>query len=161
MSRALGCLEVQREASRTLLHGRPCIRDRAINAMNVDAHQGRGTHSPTSCYVTTRSNRGRWSPKTLRRRMYGQMPRRVMRYSPAAGRHTEHTVERVKKRRASNSSGVNVVSGASLQVAAVSTSKARRSRKPTKRINLIYRCGNWKSPLSNGQRAKKFELVDK
>ena len=28
-------------------------------------------------------------------------PRKVMRYSPSAGKHTEHTVERVKKRRAS------------------------------------------------------------
>ena len=30
-----------------------------------------------------------------------KMPRKVMRYSPSAGKHTEHTVERVKKRRAS------------------------------------------------------------
>ena len=30
-----------------------------------------------------------------------KMPRKVMRYSPFAGKHTEHTVERVKKRRAS------------------------------------------------------------
>ena len=30
-----------------------------------------------------------------------KMPRKVKRYSPAAGKHTEHTVERVKKRRAS------------------------------------------------------------
>ena len=30
-----------------------------------------------------------------------KMPRTVKRYSPAAGKHTEHTVERVKKRRAS------------------------------------------------------------
>jgi hypothetical protein len=30
-----------------------------------------------------------------------KMPRKVMRYSPSAGKHTEHTVERVKKKRAS------------------------------------------------------------
>ena len=30
-----------------------------------------------------------------------KMPRKVKRYSPAAGRHTEHTLERVKKKRAS------------------------------------------------------------
>ena len=30
-----------------------------------------------------------------------KMPRTVKRYSPAAGKHTEHTVERVRKRRAS------------------------------------------------------------
>ena len=30
-----------------------------------------------------------------------KMPRQVKRYSPKAGRHTMHTVERVKKRRAS------------------------------------------------------------
>ena len=30
-----------------------------------------------------------------------KMPRKIMRYSPFAGKHTEHTVERVKKRKAS------------------------------------------------------------
>ena len=45
----------------------------------------------------------RWARrrKTLRCSVMVKMPRKVMRYSPSAGKHTEHTVERVKKRRAS------------------------------------------------------------
>ena len=73
-----------------------------------------------------------------------KMPRKVMRYSPSAGKHTEHTVER--------------------RVTAGYRGFPRpkpSGEKPTKRVNLVYRCtetGKAHSP--KGKRARKFELVD-
>ena len=85
-----------------------------------------------------------------------------MRYSPSAGKHTEHTVERVKKRRASELSGVREGSEKLLRDTEVSQDQSLLVKKPTKRVNLIYRCtetGKAHSPA--GKRAKKFELIDK
>ncbi len=91
-----------------------------------------------------------------------KMPRKVMRYSPAAGKHTEHTVERVKKRRASE------LKWGQRRFRRVTSGYRGFPRpkpsgdKPTKRVNLIYRCtetGKAHSP--KGKRARKFELVDK
>ena len=47
-------------------------------------------------------------------------PRQVMRYSPSAGKHTLHTVERVKKKRASSFAGVSADSVVSWPVTEVS-----------------------------------------
>ena len=91
-----------------------------------------------------------------------KMPRKVMRYSPAAGKHTEHTVERVKKRRASE------LKWGQRRFRRVTSGYRGFPRpkpsgeKPTKRVNLIFRCtetGKAHSPA--GQRARKFELIDK
>ena len=92
-----------------------------------------------------------------------KMPRKVKRYSPSAGRHTEHTVERVKKRRASELKwGQRRFRRVTAGYRGFPRPKPEGREKPTKRINLIFRCtetGKAHSPA--GQRAKKFELVDK
>ena len=91
-----------------------------------------------------------------------KMPRKVMRYSPSAGKHTEHTVERVKKRRASE------LKWGQRRFRKVTSGYRGFPRpkpsgeKPTKRVNLVFRCtetGKGHSPA--GKRAKKFELIDK
>ena len=95
--------------------------------------------------------------------MMVKMPRKVMRYSPSAGRHTVHTVERVKKRRASELKwGQRRFRRVTAGYRGFPRPKPEGREKPTKRINLVYRCtetGKAHSPA--GQRAKKFELVDK
>ena len=61
-----------------------------------------------------------------------KMPRTVKRYCPYCKAHTEQEVERVKKK-----------------------------EKPTKRINLRYRCTQCKKAnVSPCIRAKKFELTE-
>ena len=90
-----------------------------------------------------------------------KMPRKVMRYSPFAGKHTEHTVERVKKKRASE------LKWGQRRFRKVTSGYRGFPRptpsgeKPTKRVNLVFRCtetGKAHSP--KGKRARKFELVD-
>ena len=49
-----------------------------------------------------------------------KMPRQVKRYSPSAGKHTMHTVERVKKKRASELKWGGAVSVESRQDTVVS-----------------------------------------
>jgi len=91
-----------------------------------------------------------------------KMPRKVKRYSPSAGKHTEHTVERVKKRRASE------LKWGQRRFRKVTSGYRGFPRpkpsgdKPTKRVNLVYKCTETgKSHSPRGKRAKKFELVDK
>ena len=90
-----------------------------------------------------------------------KMPRKIMRYSPFAGKHTEHTVERVKKRRASELKwGQRRFRRVTAGYRGFPRPKPS-GEKPTKRVNLIYRCtetGKAHSP--KGKRARKFELVD-
>ena len=57
-------------------------------------------------------------------------PRKVMRYSPSAGKHTEHTVERVKKRRASELKWVSVDSEGLLLDTVVSLVQNLQERSP-------------------------------
>lgn len=91
-----------------------------------------------------------------------KMPRQVMRYSPAAGKHTLHTVERVKKRKASE------LKWGQRRFRRVTAGYRGFPRpKPvsndyTKRVNLLYRCTETgKAHVPKGKRATKFELVDK
>ena len=90
-----------------------------------------------------------------------KMPRKVMRYSPSAGKHTEHTVERVKKKRASELKwGQRRFRRVTAGYRGFPRPKPS-GEKPTKRVNLVYRCtetGKAHSPT--GKRARKFELVD-
>ena len=90
-----------------------------------------------------------------------KMPRTVKRYSPAAGKHTEHTVERVRKRRASE------LKWGQRRFRRVTSGYRGFPRpkpsgeKPTKRVYLRYRCSScnkaWHRP---NIRAKKFELTE-
>ena len=69
-----------------------------------------------------------------------KMPRKVMRYSPSAGKHTVHAVERVKKRRASELKwGQRRFRKATSGYRGFPRPKPS-GEKPTKRVNLLYRC---------------------
>ena len=88
-----------------------------------------------------------------------KMPRKVMRYSPAAGRHTEHTVERVKKKRASELKwGQRRFRRVTAGYRGFPRPKPEGREKPTKRINLGT--GVPRSKLTPGRSGAKFELVD-
>lgn len=91
-----------------------------------------------------------------------KMPRQVKRYSPKAGRHTMHTVERVKKRRASELKwGQRRFRRVTAGYRGFPRPKPS-GEKPTKRVNILYRCTETgKAHTPSCQRAKKFELVDK
>ena len=92
-----------------------------------------------------------------------KMPRQVKRYSPSAGKHTMHTVERVKKRRASELKwGQRRFRRVTAGYRGFPRPKPDGREKPTRRVNLIYRCTETgKAHVPKGKRAKKFELVDK
>ncbi len=92
-----------------------------------------------------------------------KMPRQVMRYSPAAGKHTLHTVERVKKRKASELKwGQRRFRRVTAGYRGFPRPKPEGREKPTRRVNLIFRCTETgKAHVPKGKRASKFELVDK
>ena len=89
-----------------------------------------------------------------------KMPRTVKRYSPAAGKHTEHTVERVKKRRASELKwGQRRFRRVTAGYRGFPRPKPT-GEKPTKRVNLIYRCqetGKAHSPAGRASVAPQME----
>ena len=91
-----------------------------------------------------------------------KMPRKVMRYSPSAGKHTVHAVERVKKRRASELKwGQRRFRKATSGYRGFPRPKPS-GEKPTKRVNLLYRCSETgKAHQPAAQRAKKIELIEK
>ena len=90
-------------------------------------------------------------------------PRQVMRYSPSAGKHTLHTVERVKKRRASELRwGQRRFRRVMAGYRGFPRPKPDGREKPTKRVNILYRCTETgKAHYAPCKRAKKFELVDR
>ena len=68
-------------------------------------------------------------------------PRQVMRYSPSAGKHTLHTVERVKKKRASELRwGQRRFRRVMAGYRGFPRPKPDGREKPTKRVNILYRC---------------------
>ena len=89
-------------------------------------------------------------------------PRKVMRYSPAAGRHTLHTVERVKKRRASELKwGQRRFRRVTAGYRGFPRPKPDGREKPTRRVNVLYRCTETgKAQTPKCKRAKKFNLTD-
>ena len=90
-------------------------------------------------------------------------PRQVMRYSPSAGKHTLHTVERVKKKRASELRwGQRRFRKVMRGYRGFPRPKPDGREKPTKRVNILYRCTETgKAHYAPCKRAKKFELVDR
>ena len=89
-------------------------------------------------------------------------PRKVMRYSPAAGKHTLHTVERVKKRRASELKwGQRRFRRVTAGYRGFPRPKPEGREKPPRRVNIIYRCTETgKAHTPKCKRAKKFNLTD-
>jgi large subunit ribosomal protein L44e len=90
-------------------------------------------------------------------------PRQVMRYSPSLRKHTLHTVERVKKKRASELKwGQRRFRRVTAGYRGFPRPKPEGREKPTRRVDLIYRCTeSGKAHNSPCKRAKKFELIDK
>ncbi len=84
-----------------------------------------------------------------------KMPRKIMRYSPYAGKHTEHTVERVKKRRASELKwGQRRFRRVTAGYRGFPRPKPS-GEKPTKRVNLVFRCTE--TGKAHSQRAREQE----
>ena len=92
-----------------------------------------------------------------------KMPRQIKRYSPSLGKHTLHTVERIKKRRASELKwGQRRFRRVTAGYRGFPRPKPEGREKPTKRVNIMFRStesGKAHNPPS--QRAMKFEMTDK
>ena len=107
-----------------------------------------------------------------------KMPRTIKRYCPYCKTHTEQEVERVKKKKASElkwgqrrfrkvTAGYGVKWGqrrfrkVTAGYGGFPRPKPEGREKPTKRINLRYRCTQCKKAnISPCIRAKKFELTE-
>ena len=91
-----------------------------------------------------------------------KMPRQVMRYSPSAGKHTMHTVERIKKRRASELKwGQRRFRRVMAGYRGFPRPKPDGREKPTKRVNILFRCTETgKAHHKKNFRSKKFELTE-
>ncbi|MFO8051090.1 MAG: 50S ribosomal protein L44e [Thermoplasmatota archaeon] len=91
-----------------------------------------------------------------------KMPRNISRYCPSCETHTSHSVDRVKKRKASELAwGQRRFRRVTAGYGGFPRPKPEGREKPTKRVNLKYtckKCGKaWQSPSI---RAKKFELTE-
>ena len=91
-----------------------------------------------------------------------KMPRTIKTYCPFCAAHTSHAVERVKKKKASELKGGQrrfreVTSG----YGGFPRPKPEGREKPTKRVNIRFRCEQCKKAhLTTCIRAKKFELTE-
>ena len=91
-----------------------------------------------------------------------KMPRTVKRYCPECKTHTPQEVDKVKKRRASELAwGQRRFRKVTAGYGGFPRPKPEGREKPTKRVNLRYRCTKCKKAhLRKCQRAKKFELKE-
>lgn len=89
-------------------------------------------------------------------------PRRIKRYCPFCEKHQEHEVERVKKRKASElKQGQRRFRRVMRGYRGFPRPKPEGREKPTKRVNLRYRCQECrKAHQSSGIRAKRFEFQE-
>jgi len=91
-----------------------------------------------------------------------KMPHTVKTYCPWCKTHTDHEVERVKKKKASEFKwGQRRFRRATSGYGGFPRPKPEGREKPTKRIALRYRCKTCKKALQRPCfRAKKFELEE-
>jgi large subunit ribosomal protein L44e len=91
-----------------------------------------------------------------------KLPRAISRYCPNCKKHQQHDVERVKKRRTSElKQGQRRFRRATAGYRGFPRPKPEGREKPTKRVNLRFRCKVCKKAHQPpSQRAKKFELVE-
>ncbi|MCQ2069932.1 MAG: 50S ribosomal protein L44e [archaeon] len=91
-----------------------------------------------------------------------KMPRTVKTYCPFCGTHTTHAVERVKKKKASELKwGQRRFREVTSGYGGFPRPKPEGREKPTKRVNIRYRCESCKKAhLTTCIRAKKFELTE-
>lgn len=92
-----------------------------------------------------------------------KMPKQLKTYCPFCKKHTPQTVERVRKGKAS--SLTHVVRQRMLRANGIGNqgkfSKVPGGDKPTKKVNVRYRCSLCKKAHSRaGFRSGKFELVE-
>jgi len=90
------------------------------------------------------------------------MPKTVMMYCPHCNKHTEHEVERVRKKKASEfKAGQRRFRRVTSGFGGFPRPKFEGREKPTKRVALRFRCQVCKKAVTPpGIRAKKFELVE-
>lgn len=91
------------------------------------------------------------------------MPRRIRTYCPSCGKHTEHEVDRPRKRPPSElKSGQRRFRRVTRGYGGFPRPKPEGREKPTKRVNLRYTCNECgKAHHKKGSnRAKKFELKE-
>ena len=91
-----------------------------------------------------------------------KMPRTVKRYCPQCRTHTPQEVDKVKKKRASELAwGQRRFRKVTSGYGGFPRPKPEGREKPTKRVNLKYKCKTcgkaWQSPSI---RAKRFELTE-
>jgi large subunit ribosomal protein L44e len=91
-----------------------------------------------------------------------KMPRQIKTYCPFCKVHTDHEVERVKKKKASELKwGQRRFRRATSGYGGFPRPKPEGREKPTKRIPLRYRCKKCKKAHQKRCfRAKKFELTE-
>ena len=91
-----------------------------------------------------------------------KLPRLIKTYCPYRRRHTNHDVERVKKKRASELKwGQRRFRKVTAGYGGFPRPKPEGREKPTKRVHLRYRCKECnKAHNVVGRRASKFELVE-
>ncbi len=91
-----------------------------------------------------------------------KMPRTIKTYCPFCKTHTLHDVERVKKKRASELKwGQRRFREATSGYGGFPRPKPEGREKPTKRVNIRFRCETCKKAhLTSCIRAKKFELTE-
>ena len=89
-------------------------------------------------------------------------PRRISRYCPFCKKHSEHEVERVKKRKASElKQGQRRFRRITAGYRGFPRPKPEGREKPTRRVHLRYRCKTCKKAHQRrGIRAKKFEMKE-
>lgn len=92
-----------------------------------------------------------------------KLPRSIMTFCPHCKTHTEHDVEKVKKRNRSELRwGQRRFRRATSGYGGFPRPKPEGREKPTKRIALKYVCRKCKKAHQKpGKRSKKFELIEK
>ncbi len=90
-----------------------------------------------------------------------KMPSTIKMYCPKCKTHTEHEIERVKKRKASElKQGQRRFRRVMAGYRGFPRAKPEGREKPTRRITLRYRCKKCKKAYQRPCiRAKKFELI--
>ena len=91
-----------------------------------------------------------------------KLPRLIKTYCPYCQHHTDHDVERVKKKRASELKwGQRRFRRVTAGYGGFPRPKPEGREKPTKRIHLRYRCKSCsKAHNTVCRRANKFELIE-
>ena len=91
-----------------------------------------------------------------------KLPKTVKMYCPKCKKHTDHEVERVKKRKASEfRAGQRRFRRVTSGFGGFPRPRYEGREKPTKRVSIRFRCLTCKTAVTPPtQRAKKFEIVE-